>query len=472
MVSRRKIIIGGAVIAGTAAVPATKHIRWSGQDFSREGYTPGLPTPPKGEVAWMNWSGLHKSTPKQIAVPASVSELQQIVKEAAGPIRPVGSGHSFSSLVPTEGTIVDLSRLNGLLDSNPEQKLATFGAGTRLRQAARSLNDIGLAFPNLPDIDVQTLAGSFSTATHGTGLELTALHDYIESFDLVTADGELQTVNAQNNADLFKAGKVSLGTLGIITSYTLKLDSAFALRRRVWLEPIDQLLARSDEMAEQHRNYEFFYFPSSGYAAVLTHDIHEGPLSGRGEGEDEDMLVTLQELRDVFGWSPWLRKKLFSAAAPKGVVEDSTDESWRLLSTPRPTRFNEMEYELPLETGIETLRKVIMYMDARPDVFFPMETRYIAQDDAWLSPFSDGPRFSISIHVAVDEPMDFFYSDIEPMLRSAGGRPHWGKLHSLKHAEFAAEYPMLNRFSELQQTLDPTGKFLNPHLRQVLQANG
>lgn len=472
MVSRRNVMIGGAAVAGAIAIPVTKHIRWSGQDYSRANYSPDLPIPPEGEAAWMNWSGLHKSTPQQIAVPANVPELQQIVSEATGTIRPVGSGHSFSSLVPTEGTIVDLSRLNGLLDSNPELNLATFGAGTRLRQAARALNDIGLAFPNLPDIDVQTLAGSFSTATHGTGLELTALHDYIQSFDLVTANGELRTVNPQTDADLFAAGKVSLGALGIITSYTLKLDKAFALRRRVWLEPIDELLARSDQMAKEHRNYEFFYFPSSGYAAVLTHDLHEGPLSGRGEGEDEDMLVTLQELRDVFGWSPWLRKQLFSAAAPQGVVEDSTDESWRLLATPRPTRFNEMEYELPLETGIETLKQVVKYMDSRKDVYFPMETRYIAQDDAWLSPFNDGPRFSISIHAAVDEPMDYFYRDLEPLLKKAGGRPHWGKLHSLGHSDLAAEYPMLNRFSELQRTLDPTGKFLNPHLRQVLQANG
>lgn len=469
MVSRRNLLIGGAVVTGAAAIPTAQHVNWSNQTYTRAGYSPDLPTPPAGESAWMNWSGLQKATPQKFAVPANVAELQQIVKESAGPVRPVGSGHSFSSLVPTEGTILDLSRFNGLIKSEAENKLVTFGAGTRLRLAAKALNDQGFALPNLPDIDVQTLAGSFATATHGTGLELTALHDYVEEFDVVLANGDVRTVNRQNDADLFAAGKVSLGSLGIITQYTLKVEPAFALRRRVWLEPIDELLARSDELAEQHRNYEFFYFPSTGYAAVLTHDMHEGELSERAEGEDDDMLATLQELRDVFGWSPWLREKLFSAAAPKGMVEDSTDESWRLLATPRPTRFNEMEYELPLETGVETLKQVVEYMDSRKDVFFPMESRYIAQDDAWLSPFYDGPRFSISIHAAVDESMDYFYQDIEPMFRRAGGRPHWGKLHNLDHQQLSTEYDKLNQFKELQATIDPEGKFLNDHLRHVLQ---
>ena len=44
------------------------------------------------------------------------------------------------------------------------------------------------------------------------------------------------------------------------------------------------------------------------------------------------------------------------------------------------------------------------------------------------------------------------------------GRPHWGKLHSLKHDELTGLYPEFQRFCDLRRDLDPEGKFLNPYL--------
>jgi len=466
--SRRKFLVGSVLTAGAAAIPGMRHAKWNSQSFEREGYLPQDFKSGSQKNLWLNWSGLHKSTPKRIMEPEDEAELQQLLKESIGPIRPLGSGHSFSPLVPSEGTIIKLNRFNGLKSFDTKNQIATFGAGTNLMQAARELNDAGLAFPNLPDVDVQTLAGSFSTATHGTGRELTALHDYISGFKLITAEGEVLSVNSASHPDLFSAGKVSLGALGILVEYSLKLVPAFSLRRRVWLQPIDELLEESENLSRKYRNFEFYYFPGTGYAAAITHEIFSGPVAGRDPGEDEEMLESLRQLRDVFGWSPWLRRRLFKQSAPIGLVEDSTDESWRLLSTHRPTRFNEIEYELPADKGIEVIREVIRILDSRKEVFFPIEARYIAKDDAWLSPFNDGNRFAISVHAAVNESFDYFYEILEPLFRNAGGRPHWGKLHSLRYNELSKEYPMLNQFADLQKELDPQGKLLNPHLSQIL----
>ena len=106
-------------------------------------------------------------------------------------------------------------------------------------------------------------------------------------------------------------------------------------------------------------------------------------------------------------------------------------------------------------------------MDRRKDAFFPMEIRFIAPDQAWLSPFSEGPCISIAIHAAVDERFDYFFSDFEPIFLSHGGRPHWGKWHSLKKIDFEMLYPKFNDFMALRRELDPSGKFLNPHLAEV-----
>ena len=165
--SRRQLLLMGGGAAALAAVPVGQHLAWGMKDFTRPGYDPNLPATAGGETAWINWSGIERATPKQMFVPASEDELAEFVKTASGPIRPVGSGHSFTGLAPSEGAMVDVSRISGMQSYDARTGTVTFGAGTRLRQAAQQMADIGLAWPNQPDIDVQTLAGSFATGTMG-----------------------------------------------------------------------------------------------------------------------------------------------------------------------------------------------------------------------------------------------------------------------------------------------------------------
>lgn len=465
--TRRRLLQGGAALGVAAAIPVGQHVAWSNRDFTREGYSPDYPLPPEGEESWMNWSGIQRATPRVIAAPETEDALVDLISSTQSPLRPKGSGHSFTGLVPSEDTIIDLANFSGLKGINPANGLARFGAGTVLFQAAGALDDHQRAFPNLPDIADQTLAGSCSTATHGTGARLPAMHAQIEAFRMVTAAGEVLEVSAASDADLFAAGQVSLGALGIITEYTLATVPAYNLHRLVTAEPVGQLLDTAEARANENRNFEAYYLPGTGVAATITHNIHSGEVSGRTPSEDDELLLGLKDLRDSFGWWPWLRRKVAGAALPDGKVEDVSDASWRLLTTTRPIRFNEMEYHLPRHEGIAALRKVIAMMDRRKDVFFPMEIRFTAPDDAWLSPFNDGPRISVAIHAAVDEPYEYFFSEFEPVFRAHGGRPHWGKLHSLGHAEVTGLYPDFERFCELRRMLDPDGRLLNPHLAKL-----
>nr|WP_321509213.1 D-arabinono-1,4-lactone oxidase [uncultured Hyphomonas sp.] len=464
--TRRAILFGTAGLAAAAAIPGVQYARWSMKDFKRDGYSPGLPPAPDGEVAWSNWSGIQQSTPRQIAVPATESDLSAALSSARR-VRPVGSGHSFTGLVPSEHLIVDASRFSGLISADATTGLATIGAGTRIRQTARELDQAGLALQNLPDVDVQTLAGSFSTSTHGTGRTLQPIHAHIEGFRIVTPDGTARDVTASSDPALFNAGRVSLGALGVITQYTLKCVPSYNLKRRVWVDTLDSIMDQAMDLSQQHRNFEFYYFPFTGLAAGISHDVYDGEVTGRVSDEDEDTLAGLQSLRDMFGWAPWLRRRIAQGNLPRGLVEESTDTYWKLLATARPTKFNEMEYHIPLDNGLACLREIIAALETRKDTFFPMEVRITAQDDAWLSPFNDGPRLSIATHAAVDEPYDYFFKVLEPIHRSHGGRPHWGKLHSLGKDDLIGLYPDFGNFLELRASLDPDGKFLNPHLAHL-----
>tara|TARA_R110000744_G_scaffold125730_3_gene231472 strand:- start:28345 stop:29772 length:1428 start_codon:yes stop_codon:yes gene_type:complete len=465
MATRRTVLKAAAAGAALAAAyPVGSHLVWSAKSFEApDGVIPDLNSPQDGGV-WRNWSGLQSATPRQIASPASEDELAQLIRNTSRPIRPVGSGHSFTALAPTDGMMIDIGRLSGLSSYDRQARTVTIGAGTRLEQASRLLDDVGLALPNLPDIAVQTLAGSFSTATHGSGRDLPALHDAITGFRLITPQGEIVDVTPDNNAELFAAGKVSLGTLGVITQYSLRVTDSFALRRRVWVDRVEDLLDQADALSREHRNFEFYCLPHTGFGAAIAHDLFDGEPQGRPPSEDENVLASLRQLRDIFGWSPRLRRWIAGTQLQPGVVEDYTDKSWRLLATSRVSKFNETEYHLPHENGLAAVREVLAKLERHKDAFFPMEVRFVRGDDAWLSPFQSASDISIAVHTANTEDYRYLLSELGPVFRRYGGRPHWGKLHDMNWDELNALYPRFGDFNALRRDLDPEGKFMNPHL--------
>lgn len=427
---------------------------------------------------WQNWSGSLPPGMAEIVTPQDMAQLQTLVSETKGPVRPVGSGHSWMPLVPadgpdekTAGVVVRLDAFGGVLQVDAGKKKARLGAGGKLKDLSPLLAEHGLAFRNLGDIDVQSLAGATSTATHGTGKTLPCLAAEICGLTLMTAQGEVMRIDEQENAALLPAAQVSLGALGLITEMDMQLVAAHKLHRRVEFRPMDALLGEAMQMWDTHRNFEFFYIPFSGTAMAITHDITEVADTPRDADESDDAVMQLKALRDWLGWFPWARKKLLGAAISKAPEENVIGDSWRLLSSARNVAFNEMEYHLPVDKGLAALDEVRWYIERRrPDVFFPIECRMTAADTAWLSPFHAGPCVSVAVHTHAPDAYDFLFSEIEPIFRRHGGRPHWGKLNSLDGKALAALYPKLSDFTELRHELDPGGKFVNPYLQTLFGA--
>ena len=424
-----------------------------------------------GHLIWRNWSGIRHSYPAERAAPSSDEELAKILRESPAPIRAVGAGHSFMPLVPTDGTLLTLDNMAGLVSIDGDE--VTVRAGTRLGDLGPALASHGRAMANLPDINKQSLGGALATATHGTGKHLMALHGTVTALRLVTPSGRVIDCDAAKDKDLFDAARVSLGTLGIISHVKLKTTANRRLHRRVWLEPFEETLAQAEARWNAHRNYEFYAVPFTGLAANITHDETDESPRPRGPETDSQFLDALKVLRNLFRFSTPVRKRVakfvLTAAEPK--AEEAVDEGWKLLSTERPIRFNEMEFHLPADAQLAALREVVAAIEAnRPDVFFPIELRRIAPDDAWLSPFQGGERGSIAVHCYYRDEYQFLFTLIEPILRRHGGRPHWGKLNSLKGQDFAALYPRWKDFCDLRRQLDPEGRMLNPYLKGIFGA--
>ena len=425
--------------------------------------------PPLGEGEWANWARNQAASPAAIAEPTDLEDLCRTVGSARGPIRPVGTGHSFTPLCVTDGTLIRLDRLAGVRSADTGAHTARLQAGTSLKAASAELERHGLAFRNLGDINVQTLAGAVSTATHGTGASFGCLSSEIRAVSLVTANGDVVRASREHDEALFRAAQVSLGALGILADAEIQLTPAYNLHRRVWSQPIADILASAQARWSEHRNFEFFYIPFSGHGICIAHDETDAAPTERAPQNDDEETMGLKAIRDATMQDIPTRRGILHKALAGNEGEDVVGVSWQLLASPRNVPFKEMEYHLPVEGALDVFSALVARIEAeRPDVFFPIEVRMTAGDEAMLSPFAGAPRISLAVHAYFEDDHDWFFSIAEPLLRAAGGRPHWGKLHSLKASELRALYPEFDAFNAIRRELDPAGAFLSPYLAELL----
>lgn len=433
----------------------------------------GIPAAPmqdaKGHYIWQNWSGIEHAYPSQRLAPATTEELKQILATATTPIRAVGAGHSFNGQCTTDGTLLTLDNFAGLVSADKATTTAVVRAGTRLQQLGKLLEDVGQDMVNIPDVNKQTLAGAISTGTHGSGHSLPALHGRVQSFKLMTVAGQELNCSLTENTDVFHAALVGLGSFGLVTEYTLENWPLARTERQVTILSLEQMLAEWPQQYALHRNAEFFYLPFTGFAVRVLHNSTDKAATPRGPDKDMDSLMDLKKLRDYLSWSPALRKRVANMVADNHGTEYAVDYAWKLLASERSVRFHEMEYHLPLDAQLPALKEVIQAIETqRPDVFFPIEARVIQGDDkAWLSPFYQRDTGSIAVHAYYEDDYQFLYDLVEPILKRHGGRPHWGKLHSLGDKDFAVLYPQWQAVKAVRQRLDPEGKLLNPYLKKI-----
>lgn len=423
--------------------------------------TLSLPLLAKAKTPWRNWSGHISANPAGRFAPAGEDELVAWLKTSHGPIRPVGSGHSFTPLVPTDGHLVILDRMSGIVSHDADTLQAEVYAGTRLGDLGAPFEAIGQAMPNLPDIDRQTVAGALATSTHGTGRELKSLSGYLTGLTLVTPGGEVLELGEDD--ERLKAAAVSMGALGLVTRACFQNRMPFRLKTRTWVEETVSVVSNFDNYCDEWQHFEMFPLLHSDYSLVVAHQETEAPLMQAAAAEDDGAVLELIRATPVA-----LRGSLINMLAAEIEPTEAVQSSWQALTNLRFDRFNEMEYSVPVNVGGECLLELIQAVkDNSVDVVMPLEYRIIEADECWLSMYEDSRRVSISVHRLAGESYGELFNLVEPIFWKYDGRPHWGKIHSLGYDELKSLYPRYDDFVSLQKELDPEARMLNPHLRKL-----
>ena len=427
-----------------------------------------IPATARSET-WQNWSGGQKASPAHILYPDSEEALSRGIRQAQGTIRAFGGGHSYSAVVPVpaSGTLISLEAMNGLVSQDASRLTATFFAGTRIAATGPALKGIGQGLLNQPDIDLQSLGGAISTATHGNGRQLRCLSANITALRLVLADGSIVSCSPDKNRDLFEAARVGVGSIGVLSQITLQNRADYRLREQVTVLPTDEAVMLMQKERDQHRHIEFFAFPHGNRALVKRINLTTSPPTAPIEPSiDENALVEFAaESARKWPWiNPYLQQVVGMFVADTVRIADS----FAIFPSVRAVQVNEMEYSVPAEHGLECFEEIIATIRKHDvPVFFPLEFRYTKSDDCWLSPFYGRDSASISLHQYHKQDYRPYFNLIEPIFHKYKGRPHWGKLHSLKAPQLRALYPRFDDFLRIRAQADPQGRFLNNHARAI-----
>ncbi|MGH6656161.1 MAG: D-arabinono-1,4-lactone oxidase [Actinocrinis sp.] len=426
--------------------------------------------------AWTNWAGNQKARVRRIATPASAREVAQIVRESAArglPVKPVGSGHSFTPAAVTEGVQIRLDHLARLRSADRASGLVTVEAGMGLWRFNELLAEQGLALTNMGDIQAQTVSGAIGTGTHGTGRSSASIAAQVAGLEVVLADGSIVACSATERPELFEAARIGVGAIGVITAVTFRTEPAFLLAAHE--EPIrfDAALESFDDLWRDNEHFEFWWFPHTDGAMLKRNNRTEGPAAplsrGREWFEDEFLSNTFfSGLLKVGRSAPRAVPAINLLASRTLSGRKYTDRSDRVFTSPRRFKFLEMEYALPREAAVPALREIRrMIEDAGLKIAVPVEVRTAPADDLWLSAAHGRDTAYLAFHMTAGVNPTEYFENAEAIMVNYDGRPHWGKLHTRDREYLESTYPRFSDFLAVRDKADPDRVFANEYTRRV-----
>lgn len=175
---------------------------------------------------------------KEIHSATSEAELQSLVKESINnneKISVAGMQHSQGGQTYyPNGVVIDMKKYNKILDYNPHEKMITVQSGTTWEDIQQKINPDHLAIRVMQSQNIFTVGGSISVNAHGRDIRYGSLIDTVESFRLLTPQGDIINVSRTENSNLFPLVIGGYGLFGIILDVTMHLtdDELYQIRSR------------------------------------------------------------------------------------------------------------------------------------------------------------------------------------------------------------------------------------------------
>ncbi|MEP6584841.1 MAG: D-arabinono-1,4-lactone oxidase [Ginsengibacter sp.] len=414
------------------------------------------------EKELMNWAGNFKYSTNNLAYPATLSEVQALVKKYPK-VKALGTRHCFNRIADSKYHLISIKDMAGEISLDENARTVTVNGGVKYGELSPYLESKGYALHNLASLPHISVAGAIATATHGSGLHNGNLSSAVSAMQIVTASGDIITLSKKEDGDKFLAAVVGLGALGIVTKVTLDIVPTYLVRQDVYEKlPLTELKKHFNEIE------------SSGYSVSLFTDWQQDSIN-------EVWIKTKIENGKTYNFP----SEFFGAkAATKNIhpilelsAENCTEQMgvpgpwferlphFKMGFTPSSGKELQSEYFVPIENAVDAILAIQKLGDRIAPHLFISEIRTIDADNLWMSPCYDQQSVTIHFTWKQDWPaVQKLLPVIEKELAPFNAKPHWGKLFTMPPSTLKGLYKKMNDFRELATSMDPKGKFRNDFL--------
>ncbi|KAJ7058146.1 D-arabinono-1,4-lactone oxidase-domain-containing protein [Mycena amicta] len=452
-------------------------------------------------------------------------------------VRAVGIGHSPSDIACTTDYMLNMTRMNKILKVNTKHHYVVAEAGITLADLHTALAPHGLAMRNLGSISDQTLAGIVTTATHGAGRDFPVMPSHVLALTILLPSNEIVSCSPTENQQLFSASLCGLGATGILLDITLELEPAFNLRDVHTVRTFDQVLCNLDSIKDSGEHVRLWWFPAIGMVRCSVMDrtpeparrisswLWDSPLgfhvvqfllfltrfarpipcpsfpsSALSSTHFSPFSITrtfvvflaslLSYLWAVFlhlgsrllalamcDANVWASRVALALSGPQQSV--TIDRSDRIFNIECRYPQYTTEWAIPADRAEDCLRSLSAWLNSEQEKsmgerpHFPIEVRWSAGDNLWLSP-ANGGKETCWIGIVQFKPYNLptryraMFAEFERVLAAHGGRPHWAKSHHLDSTQIRSLYPEFWRFLKVVQEVDPEGLLQNEYIERHL----
>ena len=407
-----------------------------------------------------NWAGNLTYSTDHVQYPKSVAEVQQLIKKLPK-LRALGTRHCFNTIADSKDDLVSTRDLNKVIAIDAKNHTVTVEGGIKYGELAPYLHQHGYALHNLASLPHISVAGSITTATHGSGIKNGNLSSAVTGLEIVIADGSVVHLSKATDPEKLNAAVVGLGALGIITKVTLQIQSTYNMRQRVFLKlPMSQLKLHFEEIM------------SAGYSVSLFTDwqsdsINEVWIKSRMDEKDHNQPEFYGAKAATKNLHPIIDHSAESCTDQMGVPGPWYERlpHFKMGFTPSSGKELQSEYFVPLKHAVEAIEAVSKLGKQIGPHLFITEIRTIAADNLWMSPCHN--QTSVTIHFTWKQETEAVMKLlplIEKELAPFNPRPHWGKIFTIEPKVLESRYEKLADFKKLVAEYDPKAKFRNGFL--------
>uniref|UniRef100_A0A832H985 FAD-binding protein n=1 Tax=Oscillatoriales cyanobacterium SpSt-402 TaxID=2282168 RepID=A0A832H985_9CYAN len=453
---------------------------------------------------WHNWGKTVTCQPALSFFPETLEHLTQIVQFAQihrKRIRVAATGHSWSSLIPTDDILVYIHKLNRVeLDlSDRDRPLVIVQAGATVKDVNTVLEQHGYALPLNVVLESVRFGGLVATGSHGSGWQNPTLSDLVHSIEIVTGNSELRVFETGVDSEtVMSAARMHLGMFGITYQMKLYIHLSYRVRAVDRRAPLQDTIDNLKTLILQHENCDLFWWPFCDQIWIKSWDRTETPITSKPRQCTWDRVAaavtarlyreSLRFLKYFPRFTPWVCNLTFKITpSVRNEVVDLV-EAIHYRRSLEVAKMGCVEIGFKVDPKFENVKRAMKIVfdttqryavQGRYPFNVTMNLRFIGQSHCLLSPgYGDGHTCFIEILSQTNrEEWCVFSADVATQwLALPGALPHWAKefehIPNIKTQMRKKLSENIQTFQRIKQELeiDPHSIFINNLLQDIFES--